>query len=165
MKMLLLLMSLGMSNASFEDRRDLSFYHTHTGKALHIVYYRDGRYDPDALRAIDDFLKDFRNGERHRIDPALLDVLYEIKIRTGTRAPFEVISAYRSPATNDMLRRTTGGVAQNSMHLRGQAIDVRLTDIDLGALRKTALQLRRGGVGFYPDSEFVHVDTGRVRYW
>jgi uncharacterized protein YcbK (DUF882 family) len=158
-------MSLGMSNASFEDRRDLSFYHTHTGRALHIVYYRDGRYDPDALQAIDDFLKDFRNGERHPIDPALLDVLYEIKVRTGTHSPFEVISAYRSPQTNQMLRQTTSGVAQNSMHLRGQAIDVRLSDVNLTALRKTALQLKRGGVGFYPDSEFVHVDTGRVRFW
>jgi uncharacterized protein YcbK (DUF882 family) len=165
MKMLLLLMSLGISNASIEDRRDLSFYHTHTGRALQIVYYHDGQYDPHALQAIDDFLKDFRNGQQHRIDPALLDVLYEIKVRTGTRSPFEVISAYRSPATNQMLRQTSNGVAQNSMHLRGQAIDVRLADIDLVALRKTALTLRRGGVGFYPDSEFVHVDTGRVRYW
>jgi uncharacterized protein YcbK (DUF882 family) len=165
MKMLLLLMSLGMSNASFENQRDLSFYHTHTGRSLHIVYYHDGRYDPAALQRIDDFLKDFRNDQRHDIDPALLDVLYEIRVRTGTHAPFQVISAYRSPATNAMLRQTTKGVAQHSMHLRGQAIDVRLADVNLAALRKVALQLKRGGVGFYPDSQFVHVDTGRVRYW
>jgi uncharacterized protein YcbK (DUF882 family) len=165
MKVLLLLIGLGASNLALHDQRELSFYHTHTGKALSVVYYADGVYLPTALQNIDDFLKDFRNGERHDIDPALLDVLYDIKVKTGTHAPFEVISAYRSPETNQMLRTATVGVAQNSMHLQGQAIDVRLHDVSLTKLRDVALHLQRGGVGFYPESEFVHVDTGRVRHW
>jgi uncharacterized protein YcbK (DUF882 family) len=151
--------------AAWPDIRDLSFYHTHTGESLAVVYQRDGAYQEDALLAVADFLKDFRNGERHSIDPALLDVLYEIKVRTGSQAPFEVISAYRSPATNEMLRSKSSGVASSSMHLLGQAIDVRLRDIELARLKEVALQLERGGVGFYPGSDFVHVDTGRVRHW
>ena len=123
------------------------------------------RYVPDALHDIDDFLKDFRNGERHAMDPSLLDVLYEIKVKTNSHAPFEVISAFRSPETNSMLRSRSTGVAENSMHLKGQAIDVRLHDVSLSTLRDVALHLERGGVGFYPASEFVHVDTGRVRRW
>ena len=121
----------------------------------------------EALRSVEDYLKDFRNGERHPIDPALLDVLYDIKVKTGSHAPFEVISAFRSPETNQMLRNrdSSSGVAQNSMHIQGQAIDVRLRDVKLPKLRDVALHLQRGGVGFYPASEFVHVDTGRVRHW
>lgn len=165
MKTVLLLMSLGLANTSYDDRRELNFYHTHTGKALSVVYYSDGRYVPDALHDIDDFLKDFRNGERHAMDPSLLDVLYEIKVKTNSHAPFEVISAFRSPETNSMLRSRSTGVAENSMHLKGQAIDVRLRDVSLSTLRDVALRLERGGVGFYPASEFVHVDTGRVRRW
>jgi uncharacterized protein YcbK (DUF882 family) len=156
---------LGLDAASASDQRSLSFYHTHTGKALSVVYYRNGDYVPGALERVDDYLKDFRNGEQHPIDPALLDVLFEIKTKTRSTAPFEVISAYRSPQTNGMLRAKSTGVAQNSMHLRGQAIDVRLADVRLDRLREVALSLKKGGVGFYPDSQFVHVDTGRVRYW
>ena len=104
-------------------------------------------------------------GDDARHGAPLLDVLFEIKQKTGTRAPFEVISAYRSPETNGMLRAKSTGVAEKSMHLRGQAIDVRLADVKLERLRQAALRLKRGGVGFYPESQFVHVDTGRVRYW
>ena len=130
-----------------------------------MVYYRDGAYVPDALHDIDDFLKDFRNDERHAMDPTLLDVLYEIKVKTNSHSPFEVISAFRSPETNSMLRSRSTAVAKHSMHLKGQAIDVRLRDVSLSTLRDVALDLQRGGVGFYPASEFVHVDTGRVRRW
>jgi uncharacterized protein YcbK (DUF882 family) len=165
MNVILLLVGLGVSNAALHDQRELSLYHTHTGKSISVVYYEDGTYVPAALQDIDDFLKDFRNGARHDIDPALLDVLYEIKVKTGSKAPFEVISAYRSPETNQMLRAQTGGVAQSSMHIQGQAIDVRLRDVSLAKVRDVALRLQRGGVGFYPESEFVHVDTGRVRHW
>lgn len=165
MKMLLMLIGLGMSNAPLDERRELSFYHTHTGKTLAVTYFHDGAYDSTALENIDDYLKDFHNGARHRIDPALLDVLHDIKVKTRTRAPFEVISAYRSPQTNQWLLDTTTGVAEGSMHLQGQAIDIRLRDVELEELRIVALQLKRGGVGFYPDSQFVHVDTGRVRFW
>ncbi len=158
-------LSLSLSSVTVTEERELSFYHTHTGKKLSVVYFRNGEYLPDALGEVNDYLKDFRNGETHRIDPALLDVLFEIKQKTGTRAPFEVISAYRSPETNGMLRTKSTGVAEQSLHLRGQAIDVRLADVKLERLRQAALRLKRGGVGFYPESQFVHVDTGRVRYW
>jgi len=160
-------LAIGMSllSGTASDARSLSFYHTHTGKALSVVYYENGAYRPTALEAIDDFLKDFRNGDEHNMDPALLDVLFEIRQRTGTHAPFQVISAYRSPETNQMLRDTSKGVAKDSMHLRGQAIDVRLADVPLDTLRSVALDLKKGGVGFYPESQFVHVDTGRVRRW
>jgi uncharacterized protein YcbK (DUF882 family) len=154
-----------LCSAAYADSRDLTFYHTHTGKSLTVVYHRDGAYQPEALAQVEDFLKDFRNGKRHHIDPQLLDVLYEIKTRTGARQPFEVISAYRSPETNTLLRGQSTGVAERSMHLEGQAIDVRLRDVELERLRKVALELERGGVGFYPGSDFVHVDTGRVRHW
>ena len=167
MKLAMLVIGLGLSLSSGTERgqRSLSFYHTHTGKALSVVYYKNGAYEPRALAEIDDFLRDYRNGDEHHIDPHLLDVLYDIKLKTGTRAPFQVISAYRSPETNQMLRDTTVGVAKDSMHLRGQAIDVRLADVSLETLRGVALDLKRGGVGFYPESQFVHVDTGRVRWW
>jgi len=167
MGLLLMLIGFTLAPAHAFDARELAFYHTHTGKALSVVYYHDGRYDPTALAQVEDYLKDFRTGDRHPIDPALLDVLFEIKTRTHTHAPFEVISAYRSPPTNEMLRTRSAdsGVAQHSMHIQGQAIDVRLADVPLEQLRGVALHLQRGGVGFYPTSEFVHVDTGRVRFW
>lgn len=153
------------SGPLYGEPRQLAFYHTHTGASLEVVYHRDGAYQDDALRDVAAFLSDFRNGEQHVIDPHLLDVLYEIKTRTGSRAPFQVISAYRSPATNEILRDRSSGVAKNSMHLSGKAIDVRLADVPLARLRDVALKLERGGVGFYPGSDFVHVDTGRVRRW
>jgi uncharacterized protein YcbK (DUF882 family) len=167
MNLVLVLIGLTFAPTQSTDARELAFYHTHTGRSLSIVYYHDGRYDVDALAQVDDFLKDFRTGVLHPIDPALLDVLFDIRTRTGSRAPFEVISAYRSSETNEMLRTRTSdsGVAQHSMHLDGQAIDVRLADVPLAELRGVALQLKRGGVGFYPSSDFVHVDTGRVRFW
>lgn len=167
MALLLMLIGFTLAPGHAFDARELAFYHTHTGKSLSIVYYHDGRYDRTALARVDDYLKDFRTGSSHPIDPALLDVLYEIKSRTHSRAPFEVISAYRSPPTNEMLRtrRADSGVARHSMHLQGQAIDVRLADVPLDQLRGVALHLQRGGVGFYPTSDFVHVDTGRVRFW
>ena len=167
MGLLLILIGFTLAPAQASDARELAFHHTHTGKSLSVVYYHDGRYDPDALAQIDDHLKDFRTGNRHAIDPELLDVLFDIKTQTHSHAPFDVISAYRSPATNEMLRTHSSdtGVAQHSMHLQGQAIDVRLADVPLDRLRRVALHLQRGGVGFYPKSDFVHVDTGRVRYW
>ena len=155
----------GLSTNAFAEARALSFYHTHTGRYLSVVYSVDGVYQADALQGIDEFLADFRNHETHHIDPALLDVLYDLKSRTGSRAPFQVISAYRSPPTNQWLRQTSIGVAEHSMHLEGRAIDVRLADGPLARLREVALSLERGGVGFYPQSDFVHVDTGRVRRW
>jgi uncharacterized protein YcbK (DUF882 family) len=147
--------------------RELSFEHTHTGEKLSLVYSVGDRYVSAALDTVRHFLRDFRNGATHLIDPALLDQLHLLAAVTATRAPFQVISAYRSPATNEMLRRAGHGVATGSLHLQGQAIDIRLADVELSELRDAALSLRAGGVGYYPspDSDFVHIDTGRVRRW
>jgi len=145
--------------------RTLSFRHTHTGETLSVAYASADTYSTEALARIDWFLRDFRNGESKPIDPRLLDQLHALSDLTGTRAPYEVISGYRSPATNAWLRQRGGGVAAHSLHLEGRAIDVRLADVPLAELRDAAGSLRAGGVGFYPQSQFVHLDTGRVRQW
>jgi uncharacterized protein YcbK (DUF882 family) len=151
--------------AAAASSRALHFTHTHTGERLAIEYFSGGAYLPDALATVNHFLRDFRTGDIHRIDPELLDLLHGLAVATDTSEPFHVISGYRSPATNDMLRHRTEGVAAGSLHMVGQAIDIRLSDVPLAKLRQAALNARRGGVGYYPASDFVHVDTGRVRMW
>lgn len=145
--------------------RALSFAHTHTGEHLNVEYFSGGSYLPDALSTVNHFLRDFRTGGVHDIDPDLLDLLHTLHGLTGAARPFQVISGYRSPQTNEMLRQHSEGVAAGSLHMKGQAIDIRLADVPLAGLRKAALSVKRGGVGFYPASDFVHVDTGRVRAW
>jgi uncharacterized protein YcbK (DUF882 family) len=145
--------------------RALQFTHTHTGEHLAIEYFSGGTYVPDALATVNHFLRDFRTSEVHVIDPSLLDLLHELAGATRSTQPFQVISGYRSPATNEMLRRHSEGVAAGSLHMKGQAIDIRVADVPLDALHRAALDLQRGGVGYYPASDFVHVDTGRVRHW
>jgi uncharacterized protein YcbK (DUF882 family) len=145
--------------------RTLAFDHLHTGERLNVAYFDAGRYVPDALAAVDRLLRDFRTGDVGPIDPALLDLLHTLRARTGSARPFQIISGYRSPATNAALRRRSSGVAGGSLHMHGKAVDIRLADVPLGALRDAALALRTGGVGYYPGSDFVHVDTGRVRAW
>lgn len=145
--------------------RALRFLHTHTGERLEIEYFARGRYLDDALTTVNAFMRDFRTGDVHVIDRALLDLLHAVKQATESSQPFQVISAYRSPATNQMLRDRSEGVALGSLHMQGQAIDIRLGDVPLRKLRGAALDLKRGGVGYYPASNFVHVDTGRVRFW
>jgi len=147
------------------DARQLSLYHTHTRLSLEVVYYANGEYVDSALDEINRFLKDFRTGETTGINPELLDLLHDIRNELGPEATIEVISAYRSPRTNDMLRATTSGVAKNSQHVTGNAIDVRLRGIRTTTLRDTAIRMQRGGVGYYEASDFVHMDTGRVRRW
>ena len=154
-----------LNRAAATDERRLSFFHTHTGKSLEVVYARGGQYLTPALDEINDFLSDFRTGDVADVDPALLDILYEVRESLGSGATFEVISAYRSPKTNEMLRSTSTGVAQDSQHLLGKAIDVRLRGTETDELREAALAMERGGVGYYPESDFVHIDTGRVRHW
>ena len=145
--------------------RELKFLHTHTGEKLSLEYAgRDG-YLADALNTVNHFLRDFRTGDVHAIDPGLLDLLYRVNAVTQSARPFEVISGYRSPATNAMLHLRSEGVAAHSLHMVGQAIDIRLPDVPLKSLREAALTLHGGGVGYYPKSNFVHVDTGRVRFW
>ena len=147
------------------DVRALGLTHLHTGERLAVEYMSRGAYVPDALASINHLLRDFRTSDVHPIDPALLDLLHALAEATGSRQPFEVISGYRSPATNQRLRANSGGVASGSLHMKGQAIDIRVADVRLEALRDAARALRRGGVGYYPTSNFVHVDTGRVRVW
>lgn len=147
------------------DERRLTFYHTHTAKRLDVVYARGGEYVESALDDVERFLSDFRTGDRKTIDPELLDLLYELRESLGSDGTFEVISAYRSPKTNEMLRKRSGGVARKSQHVVGKAIDVRLRDVSLVRLRDTAIAMERGGVGYYEASNFVHLDTGRVRRW
>jgi len=147
------------------DARQLSFYHTHTRLNLDIVYYENGEYVESAMDEINRFLKDFRTGDVAEMDPKLLDILYDVRNELGSDETFEVISAYRSPKTNQMLRSNSTGVAKNSQHLLGNAIDVRLRGVPIEKLRDTALEMKRGGVGFYKQSDFVHMDTARVRYW
>lgn len=153
------------SRASGTDQRQLSFYHTHTQRNLQVTYAVDGVYVDSALAEINTFLADFRNGEQLVIDPALLDLIYDVRESLGGSGAYEVISAYRSPATNEMLRSKSSGVAKNSQHLLGSAIDVRLRGVSTVALRDAAISLQRGGVGYYQSSDFVHIDTGRVRRW
>ena len=145
--------------------RVVRFVHTHTGETLTAPYFDGGAYDSGCLRQVDQLLRDFRNGEVHPIDPPLLDILYELQTLADRDAPFEVISGYRSPQTNSMLRRHSSGVAEHSQHLLGKAIDVRLSGYSTRRLGEFARSLERGGVGFYPASDFIHVDTGAVRYW
>jgi len=145
--------------------RALSFYHTHTGERLKITFAERGALVPGALEEVSRFLRDFRTGLMHPIDPALLETLHELQRKTGARGPYEIISAYRSPQTNEMLRARSNGVAQGSLHMEGRAIDVRLRGVATVRLREAALKLQAGGVGYYPESDFVHVDTGRVRFW
>jgi uncharacterized protein YcbK (DUF882 family) len=153
------------SVASSADQRQLSFYHTHTQRNLQVTYAIGGEYVESALAEINVFLADFRNGEQLVIDPALLDLIYDVRESLGGSGAFEVISAYRSPETNAMLRSKSSGVAKNSQHLLGNAIDVRLRGVSTVVLRDAAVSLQRGGVGYYQSSDFVHIDTGRVRRW
>ncbi len=156
---------LPLRRAGAVDERQLAFFHTHTGKRLDVVYKRNGELVPEALSVINTFLSDFRTGDVADMDPHLLDLIYDLREATGSESTYEVISAYRSPETNELLRGRSGGVAKNSLHLQGKAIDLRLTDIELSRLRDTAIAMQRGGVGYYASSNFVHIDTGRVRRW
>ncbi len=137
----------------------------HTGERLDLEYFRDGAYLPHALSSIDGLLRDFRTGERHAIDPSLMDYLVEVAHRVGVDPAFSVISGYRSPLTNANLHERSIEVAKHSLHMEGRAIDVRMTGVDCASLAVHALGLERGGVGYYRASDFVHLDTGAFRTW
>ncbi|MGB0129423.1 MAG: DUF882 domain-containing protein [Rhodocyclaceae bacterium] len=149
-----------------ENAKTLAFEHTHTGESLSITYAVGDDYVPDSLERLNYFLRDHYTGVVGNVDPALLDLLYGLRRECAADMPFQVISGYRCPATNSALRkRGGGGVARNSLHMEGRAIDIRLPGMELGDLRDAARSLKIGGVGYYPAQEFVHVDTGAVRYW
>jgi len=160
----------GTAQAAVSKRpeRVLSFFHTHTGERLKIAYCCDGIYQPEALSQLNHLLRDFRVDQEKSIDPNLFDLLHELGGTLETDQPYHIISGYRSAQTNAMLRERGGahtGVASSSLHMVGKAIDIRLPGVRLDHLRSAAASLKLGGVGFYPSSNFVHVDTGRVRYW
>jgi uncharacterized protein YcbK (DUF882 family) len=145
--------------------RRLALDNLHTGERLDVAYWENGAYVPDALTAVNHVLRDHRNNEVHRIDPGLLDLLTTLSRRLDAGPSVEVISGYRSPATNALLHAESSEVAKSSLHTLGMAIDIRMAGLDLSYLRTAALSLDLGGVGYYPTSDFVHVDVGRVRRW
>ena len=146
--------------------RSLTMHHLHTRESIDLVYANGSEHDPLAMTRFNRFLRDHYTGDVGSIDPTLLDLLHEVRLVLGNPNPFEIVSGYRSPATNQQLRQTgAGGVARKSLHMEGRAIDVRLPGTALGDLREAALSQRAGGVGFYPKDGFVHLDTGRVRNW
>jgi uncharacterized protein YcbK (DUF882 family) len=152
---------------ALNETRTLSFHHTHSDEDLTVTFKRDGRYDEEALKKINHFLRDWRSQDSTTMDRHLFDILWEVYRDVDGKKPIQIISAYRSPATNSMLRRRSSGVARFSQHMLGHAMDFYIPDVPLEQIRAAGLRLQRGGVGFYPTSgsPFVHLDTGSVRHW
>lgn len=145
--------------------RALSLLNLHTGEALKAVYWEGGRYVPDALSALSRVLRDHRTGDTHPMDPNLFDLVTALQQRLETQQTVQIISGYRSPKTNASLHAQSSGVATRSLHMDGKALDIRIPGVPLVKVRDAGLELKRGGVGYYPSDNFVHVDVGRVRRW
>lgn len=145
--------------------RTLRLYNTHTGERLKSVFWAEGQFIPESLKDLNKVLRDHRTNKVAEIDPQLMLLLDELNNKLGNGKELHVISGYRAPESNALLRSASGGVARRSLHMDGKAIDIRLPGQDLKMLHKAAMSLRGGGVGYYADSQFVHMDTGRVRYW
>ncbi|WP_306258108.1 DUF882 domain-containing protein [Pararhizobium sp. IMCC21322] len=162
----MMLLSMALPAQAAEERR-LKFYFTHTKERIDIVYKRNGRYVPSALKKINRFLRDWRQNKSTKMDPRLLDLLWSVYVQMDTREPIHVVSAYRNPKTNTMLRSRSRGVAKNSQHTLGKAMDFFIPGVKLAELRAAGLRMEVGGVGYYPrsGSPFVHMDTGNVRHW
>ena len=156
---------IGRTAPSQAAMRSVGLDNLHTGESIEAVYWERGQYIPDVLDEVNTHLRDYRTGAVHSIDPRLLDLLDAVSDRTGSRSKFQVISGYRSPQTNALLHEHSAEVAKKSFHIQGMAIDVRLPDVELRHLHAAAVSLGRGGVGFYPESNFVHIDVGPVRAW
>ncbi|MBX3511000.1 MAG: DUF882 domain-containing protein [Hyphomonadaceae bacterium] len=155
----------GTARASTHETRVLAFHNLHTGEALTIEYWQNGAIPADAAEAVSHILRDHRTGETHAIDVGLLDLLHNLSGALPITRPFQVISGYRSPQTNATLADASSGVARRSLHMQGMAIDIAIEGLATSTLRDAALALRGGGVGYYPDPGFVHVDVGRLRQW
>ncbi|PHS68576.1 MAG: hypothetical protein COB23_09190 [Methylophaga sp.] len=153
------------ANILAEPERKLSLINLHTGESLNTTYWAEGHYQASELAAINRILRDHRTGDIYHIDHDLIDMLNILHYKMKGNQPFQVISGYRSPKTNAKLSQKSSGVAKKSLHMQGKAIDIRLPGRQLSELRKTALNLHIGGVGYYPKSNFIHIDTGRVRHW
>ncbi|MGD0961049.1 MAG: YcbK family protein [Methylomonas sp.] len=154
------------SKGRFPVHKTLAFEHTHTGDKLKLTYFDTDRYIKSALREINHLLRDFRTDDIYPIDVGLLDQLHDLKLILGLKnRPFHIISGYRSPYTNSRLHNESAGVAVHSLHMQGRAIDIRVEGVDSRYIRNAALSMRAGGVGYYPESDFVHLDTGKFRFW
>nr|WP_249139436.1 DUF882 domain-containing protein [Bradyrhizobium japonicum] len=153
--------------AALNETKTLSFHHTHSGEDLTVTFKRDGRYDEAALKQLNHFLRDWRTQDETVMDRRLFDILWEVYRDVDGKQPIQIISSYRSPATNAMLRRRSSGVARFSQHMLGHAMDFYIPGVPLEQIRFAGLRLQRGGVGFYPTSgsPFVHLDTGSIRHW
>ena len=145
--------------------RRLSFRNAHTGEIFSGVYRVGNKYLPDAFDQINRVMRDFRTNDVHDMDPRVIDIIYTVHRMTGSAEPFEIISGYRSPKTNAMLRKASSGVAKKSLHMEGKAVDLRLDSFSTKRLRDLAVGLHAGGVGYYSKSNFVHMDCGDVRSW
>ncbi|ROP84032.1 uncharacterized protein YcbK (DUF882 family) [Stella humosa] len=143
----------------------LNLYNVHTGERIRAPFWQDGRYVPETMRAINRMMRDHRANQTHKIDPKLIELMHAIQMRIGAQKPLEIVSAYRSPHTNEMLREAGYGVAENSYHLQGKAVDIRVPGYRVSQLSKMAKGMRLGGVGTYGSGNFLHIDTGPVRYW
>lgn len=157
--------SLLAAEATKPAEKKLSLFNTHTKETIEAVYWRDGKYDEDVMTQLYLLLRDHRENEAAVIDCRLFDQLWDLQQRCGGEGTFEIISGYRSPTTNGKLRKGSSGVAKKSYHMKGRAIDIRLRGTHLSKLRRAALAMRAGGVGYYPSSDFIHLDTGPVRSW
>jgi uncharacterized protein YcbK (DUF882 family) len=156
-----------LTGPSSAEVRTLAMYNIHTQETISVAFKKDGKFIPEGLQKLNHFMRDWRRGMEIKMDPALIDLIWEVHEELGSKQPVHLICGYRSPGTNEMLRRTSGGQARNSRHITGQAADITFPDVPLKQLRYSALVRERGGVGYYPASglPFVHVDTGNVRHW
>jgi uncharacterized protein YcbK (DUF882 family) len=145
--------------------KSLAFQNINTGDKLRLTYFEQGKYVKDALQEISYLFRDIHTGDMHPIDTALLDQLYDLKNLIGARKPFHIVSGYRSPYTNAKLRKRNHAVAKHSLHMQGRAIDIRIEGVETKIIRNAALAMRSGGVGYYPNADFVHLDTGEFRTW
>ena len=160
-----LVLGPALASATRRHERRLQLLNLHTGERASAIYFADGAMVEPECRTLDKILRDFRTRDVATIDRSLFDFLYRLQQKVETPGAFHVISGYRSPKTNDMLRTKGRGVVKGSLHTQARAIDVRLPGCNLAKLRETALALELGGVGYYPRSDFIHIDTGRVRFW
>jgi uncharacterized protein YcbK (DUF882 family) len=149
----------------FKGLRALAFHNLHTDEKLHVTYWKDGAYDPSACAKINHILRDHYSGETYPMNVRLMDLLYDLQRKVDNDRPVEIISGYRSPHTNMMLAGLSDGVAKRSYHMQGMAMDIRMDGTSLPKIHNTAMVMRRGGVGYYPDSQFVHIDVGPIRTW
>lgn len=157
--------ALAALNSLIAPERSLSLFNSHTGEEFKSVYWVQGQYIPEALNEINHIMRDYRTGDVKTIDPKLLDLLSTLNNKLETKDSFHIISGYRSPKTNALLRTKSKKVVKNSLHLYGKAVDIRLPGHSIETIRRAAVDLKGGGVGYYPRSQFVHVDIGRIRYW